>query len=121
MKLQGQCECERCKRNINGEAGTIVWSLGETVVEGLYCEHCMDRVMRVIVCPEKDEHWGRKGAGRPRIPEGDKITQMYKDGMLFRDIAEALGLPLKKVQNFIYNERKRGELNVLRRNQSAGD
>lgn len=64
---------------------------------------------------------GRKGAGRPRIPEGDKITQMYKDGMLFRDIAEALGIPLKKVQNFIYNERKRGELNVLRRDKSAGD
>lgn len=65
MKLQGQGQCERCKRNINGEAGTIVWSLGETLVEGLYCEHCMDRVMRVIVCPEKDEHWGgRVQAGR---------------------------------------------------------
>lgn len=117
--MKGQCE--RCKRNINGEAGTIVWSLGETVVEGIYCEHCMDRVMRVIVCQEEDEHWKRKGAGRPRIPEGDKIAQMYKDGMPFRDIAEALGLPIKKVQNFIYNERKRGKLNVLHKDNTGRD
>lgn len=102
MKLQGQARCERCKRSINGEAGMIVWSLGETVVEGLYCEHCMDRVMRVIVSPEEDEHWRRKGGGRPRIPEGEQILQMRREGIRIKDIADNLGLPYKKVQNFLY-------------------
>lgn len=121
MILQGQVQCERCRKDINGEAGMITWSFGGTVYEGLYCEHCMDRVMRVIVCPEEDEHWRQKGAGRPRIPEGDQIVQMYKDGMLIREIADALGIPYKKAQNYLYNQRKRGELNVLRGGKSTRD
>lgn len=103
MELQGQVKCERCHEDINGEAGTIVWSLGETIVEGLYCEHCMDRVMRVIVCPEEDEKWKRKpGGGRPRIPEGEQILQMRREGVRIKDIADALKIPYKKVQNFLY-------------------
>lgn len=125
--------CDRCGAEIDpkGMIGYISWCFKQGVdgdlemneLEGKhFCERCMDEIMTMI---QKHVSWEtqKKEYEAPVIEEvkkprkrrsdiegetAEKIITLYKQGKKVREIAEAVGLADKKVENWLYYKKRNG-------------
>lgn len=128
-----EIKCDRCRGEMDpqGLLGQISWRFKEgmdgdygenELANHIFCERCMDEIMAMI---QRHVNWGtqKKEYEAPVIEEvkkqrkrqsdiegetAEKIITLYKQGKKVREIAKAVGLDDKKVENWLYYKKRHG-------------
>lgn len=118
-----EIKCDKCGAEMDprGLLGQISWRFkegmdgdyGENELENhIFCERCMDQIMTMI---QSKITWENEPQARPKRKKSEleddkaeKIITLYKQGKKVREIAKAVGLDDKKVENWIYYKKHHG-------------
>lgn len=118
-----EINCDKCGKKMDprGLLGQISWRVKEgwsgeygenELADHIFCERCMDLIMTMI---QSKITWENEPQARPKRKKSEleddkaeKIIILYKQGKKVREIAEAVGLDSKKVENWIYYKKHHG-------------
>lgn len=118
-----EIKCDKCGAEMDpqGLLGQISWRFKEgmdgnygenELANHIFCERCMDLIMTMI---QSKITWENEPQARPKRKKSEleddkaeKIIILYKQGKKVREIAEAVGLDSKKVENWIYYKKHHG-------------
>lgn len=117
-----EIKCDRCRQEMDpqGLLGQISWRFKEgmdgdygdnELANHIFCERCMDQIMTMI---QSKITWENEPQARPKKKseleddKAEKIITLYKQGKKVREIAKAVGLDDKKVENWIYYKKRHG-------------
>ena len=118
-----EIKCDKCGAEIDprGLLGQISWRFKEgmdgdygenELANHIFCERCMDQIMTMI---QSKITWENEPQARPKRKKSEleddkaeKIITLYKQGKKVREIAKAVGLDDKKVENWLYYKKRHG-------------